>query len=86
MLFLWLATFAAAVSPQIHRLVHPDAASATHFCLLTQVRHGSMALGVLPVVAPAPPALQMWVVRCPDAPVLSSFDYRLSPSRAPPTA
>jgi len=84
MLLLWLGTFALAASPQLHRLLHQDAQSLNHHCLITQVQQYS-ALGDLPpVVAPAAPIAGLESVCSAEFQLLPISDYRLSPSRGPP--
>jgi hypothetical protein len=83
-LLLWLVTFALAASPQLHRLLHRDADSSDHKCLITQIQQQSFAAGIHPTVAPIVLAAKTELVCCAEARFLSARDYRLSPSRAPP--
>ena len=85
MLVLWTATLLIASSPSLHSLLHSDSQDATHHCLVTQVKEhsllacsGTVPVPVLPPVAFAP-------TPCSEVQFASSFDYRLSPSRAPPS-
>ena len=85
MLMLWLGTAAIALSPELHQLLHKDAKSSTHNCVVTQLNRGSVLAGSAPVTAP------LQTLSCIEFPVavesqnFSSTDYRLSPSRAPPS-
>jgi len=85
MLLLWLGTFALAASPQLHRLVHPDAQNLDHHCLITQVQQhlllAAFAAVVVPVAVSPEPAST-----CREAfQFLPACDYGVSPSRAPPS-
>jgi hypothetical protein len=83
-LLLWLVTFALGASPQLHRLLHPDADSSSHKCLITQIQQQSFAAGIHPPVAPPVPATETELVCSAEVRFLSARNYRLSPSRAPP--
>ena len=84
MLTLWLAVVVIFVSPALHQLLHHDSQSDKHECLITHFAKGNflsdalvgVVLVVNPVcvVAPLPVGLKF----------VSSPEYRLSPSRAPP--
>jgi hypothetical protein len=84
MFILWLGTFALTVSPQLHRWLHEDAGSSTHACLITQLRQHTLLVGFAPAVAPPLVLIQTATAEFPEVQFLSSGDYRLSPSRAPP--
>jgi hypothetical protein len=83
-LFLTLQLFAASSS--LHRALHPDAAAPSHHCVITLLSQGQLNApevftGCLVFVAAllfSRPSLH--------AIPASSFDYRLSPSRAPPVS
>ena len=84
MLALWLGTVTLAVSPTLHRLLHADAQSASHVCLITQIKHHPLLSSFVPVAAPLPTASAVE----PAAPAILQLprgcDYCTSPSRAPP--
>jgi hypothetical protein len=84
MLSLWVATYALEVSPSLHNLLHRDASSPTHNCLVTRLQHHSPLVFFGPVLAPTPPVA--WSpLDCPrESNFATPADYRLSPSRAPP--
>ncbi len=86
MLLLWLATWALNVTPQLHLLLHNDAQSPDHNCLITQLQHHSVLTGIAPVVVPTATTDWSEPAGCPEFQLFGSFDYRLSPSRAPPAA
>jgi len=85
MLFLWLATFALAASPQLHQLLHQDAQSLNHHCLITQIKQHSLLSSAPTALAPIPPPVGLGSVCCPDSQFLPTFDYCLFFSRGPPS-
>ena len=84
MLALWLSLGAVVVSPKLHRLVHKDAQTSTHNCVVTQLQQHSVTGGLAPVLAPV--LSDGWTLQpaSPELQVAVSSDHRLSPSRAPP--
>src|SRR5207247_10870896 len=86
MLFLWLATFALAVSPQLHRLLHQDAQSLNHHCLITQIKQHSLIAGAPAALAPVPPPAGLDSICCPESQFVATFDFRICFSRGPPSA
>src|SRR5215469_6647322 len=81
-LFLTLQLFLTA--PWLHGLIHPGADSPNHHCVITVFTHGCVnsADTSLPAVT-----VFLGITFCLlilTSAVFSSFDYRLSPSRAPP--
>lgn len=84
MLALWLAMGVVSVSPALHQWLHDDSKSGKHECLISYLTKGHVLSGAsdgvvllvdpVCIVAPAPAGLTM----------VSSAEYRLSPSRAPP--
>jgi hypothetical protein len=85
MFVLWLGTCAITASPQLHRLLHEDAQSPEHQCLITQLQHQPLLTGFVVILVPVPPVVDVQFVCSIDFQSLSTFDYRLSPSRAPPS-
>jgi hypothetical protein len=81
-LVLFLALQALAVSTPLHLAIHPDAGNPGHHCAITLVTHGqltapttlSVVLNISTVFFQAPA-----VYAAPH-----SFEFRFSPSRAPP--
>jgi hypothetical protein len=83
-LFLTLQVFAASSS--LHQAIHADAAAPSHHCVITLLSHGQLNApevftGCLVFVA----AL-LFLLPSRVATLSASFDYRLSPSRAPPVS
>ncbi|HWV98930.1 MAG TPA: hypothetical protein VNZ64_04475 [Candidatus Acidoferrum sp.] len=85
MLLLWLGLCALEVSPDLHHFIHQDAQNPAHNCLVTQLQQHSVLSGFVPAAAPAPPAVTRTLFSGGDFQFCPSFDYRLTPSRAPPS-
>jgi hypothetical protein len=85
MLLLWFATFALAVSPQLHRLLHHDAQNLNHECLITQIKQQSFAAGCVASLAPVPPLVRIDFVCCDCPQFVPALDYRSSFVRGPPS-
>ena len=86
MFSLWVAMWALEVSPELHRLLHDDAQSPGHTCLVTQFQHNLLLSGFAAATAPPLPAVSYAPLICGDLQFLPSYDYRLTPSRGPPAA
>jgi hypothetical protein len=86
MLTLWVWMCALEVSPELHHFLHKDAQSPAHNCLVTQFQHHSLHPGCAPLLLPARPTEWSPLIAQNYFLVPPSFDYRLSPSRAPPSA
>ena len=84
MLSLWIALWAIGVSPDLHRLLHEDAQSPGHTCLVTQFQHHLLLSGFVAAATPAVPEVSSARLGCGHLQLLSCPDYRLTPSRAPP--
>jgi len=84
MLVLWLATYAISVSPQLHHFLHRDAQNINHQCQITQIKQHSFVHASSKISVPRPMEAILWSVRGTEVQFRPSFDYRLSPSRAPP--
>jgi len=85
MLLLWLVTFALAALPQLHSLLHKDAQTLNHNCLITQLQQHSLLSLATVAVAPAPPPLDLSLSHSCNFEFLPTGEHRLAPSRAPPT-
>jgi hypothetical protein len=86
LLLAWLGVCALEVSPELHHFLHKDAKSPAHTCIITQLQQHSIDTGAAAAVAPVPPAIWNLLVTQEQSHPCASFDYRLSPSRAPPLA
>ena len=84
MIALWLALFALVSLPHAHHLLHTDADSPAHECLITAFAKGQLWLGTLVCATLIP------LVVCVGAAPLARLilpprrDWRFAPSRAPP--
>ena len=85
-LLAWLGVCAVEVSPELHSFLHKDAQSPAHTCLVTQLQKHSIDSGFVPAVTPAPSVGWSSLVTLGELQLFASFDYRSSPSRAPPLA
>ena len=85
MLALWLGSFALTVSPELHRLLHHDSQSVKHECFVTQLSKGSAVSIQVAVPTLAPPWIELSLSFLSEPGCFSLSDYRLSPSRAPPS-
>jgi hypothetical protein len=75
---------AISVSHALHEFLHHDASDGSHFCLLCSIAKGQVSTAAL-ASTPAPPVLARFcALLTADVSTAASFDYRLSPSRAPP--
>ena len=86
LLLLWLVTVAVVASPRLHGFLHADAQQANHACLITQLQHPTILAAVAAISAPPAPPTSGAVIECGSVQFPSSWDYRLSPCRAPPSA
>jgi len=84
MFVLWTWTFLLASSSELHRLLHSDAQSQNHHCVVTQVKEHAILSGISIVEVPVFPMVVLAQVPRHEFQFLSSSYYRLSPSRAPP--
>ena len=85
MLLLWGFILALAASPQLHEYVHKDAQTPGHHCLVTQLQRHALLTGFVAALAPEVRAAEVCWISSDVFQSVASFDYRLSPSRAPPS-
>jgi hypothetical protein len=83
---LWLVTFAISASPQLHLLLHSDASSPSHNCVVTQLQQHSVLGGSEPIGIPVPALAVCSGPGFSSVISLASIDLRLSPGRAPPVS
>jgi hypothetical protein len=79
-----LAATACAASETLHQSLHRDGAAEGHFCLVCFFAKGQVSAEVVAVVSVIAIFYCLGSVRLASAAVAVGFDYRLSPSRAPP--
>jgi len=84
MFVLWIGTVLLGSSPELHRLLHSDANSPNHHCVVTQVKEHSVLSGIAIVTVPVAPTATLTAIPRSEFQFVSTSDYRLSPSRAPP--
>jgi hypothetical protein len=85
MLCLWFGTLALAAAPQLHCLLHDESQNPNHHCLVTQLHEDLLLAGCATLAAPLPACIDAARACHGEFLFLASEDYRLSPSRAPPS-
>jgi len=85
MVSLWVALCGLEVAPDFHRLLHRDAQNPGHTCLVTQFQHHQVLPGFAVAFAPAPPDVAPTFASSATSAFLPAYDYRLTPSRGPPS-
>ena len=86
MLSLWASLCALEASPQLHALLHSDAQNPGHTCLITQLHQHTLLAGFAPSAVPVAPVAVGNLAAVEQSLFFASYDYRLSPSRAPPVS
>jgi hypothetical protein len=86
MLGLLLGISALAVSPQLHHLLHQDSQNANHNCLATQLNKAPLVAGFAGVSIVAPTSVFIGPIGFAELRYFPTSDYRVSPSRAPPSS
>ena len=82
---LLLVASAFSVSPSLHQLLHHNHAGGDQVCLACSLAHGQVSAAEVAIVAVALIFALICGALLQKTSPLSSFDYRLSPSRAPPS-
>ena len=81
---LWLVLAMMGASPQLHHKLHEEANSPEHSCVIEHIGEGAFVFSPDPVVATsAPEPLFSSFAISSDIP--SSRDFRVAPSRGPPS-
>ena len=80
---LLIATF-LAVSGALHQSLHHDASGSHHICLICSFAKGQVNAADVAPVAALLVLCSLFSYRASIPSPLPVFDYRLSPSRAPP--
>ena len=75
-----------SVCQALHQLLHNDAAGSHHLCLVCLFAKGQVSAPDVALVAAVQVLCPLSSLRAADTSPLPAFDYRLSPSRAPPLA
>jgi len=81
---LLLVSGTLSVCHALHQSLHPDGAGNSHFCLVCLFAKGQVSAADVGVVSAAWVFTLFSAIRLFSTSPLPGFDYRLSPSRAPP--
>ena len=73
-----------SVSSALHQLLHNDTAGNHHICLVCSFAKGQVSAADVALVAALLVLCPLFGYRASTPSPLPAFDYRLSPSRAPP--
>lgn len=84
LMFVLLVATACSASQALHQSFHHDSDATGHFCLVCFFAKGHVSAASVALVAAAVAFHCLGSVALARTAALSSFDYRLSPSRAPP--
>jgi hypothetical protein len=84
LILILLISGTLSVSQALHQLLHRDASSGSHVCLACSIAQGHVSAAALAAVPAAPASSWFSVLPAAEVSPLPGFDYRLSPSRAPP--
>ena len=83
MLLLLVAT-TLSVSHALHQSLHQDGAASGHFCVVCSFAKGQVNAAAVALVSAALVFCFFWAVCLVNTFAFPGFDYRSSPSRAPP--
>ena len=83
---LLLVCGALSVSNALHQSLHNDAAGSHHLCLVCLFAKGQVSAADVALVAALLVLCPLLSFRAGNPSPLPAFDYRLSPSRAPPAS
>jgi hypothetical protein len=75
----------SAVSPDLHKLLHPNANAPDHSCVVTTLTKGQVNAGPAALIIVTFVAALLGVALRSETFALPSADYRYSSSRAPPS-
>jgi hypothetical protein len=74
-----------ALTPALHKQLHPDSKASAHFCLVCLLVKGHITTANVASTCLAAVLIWFGASVCAGTFPFASFDYRLSPSRAPPS-
>ena len=80
---VFLAT-TLGMTPALHKQLHPDSKSSDHFCLVCLLVKGQAAAANVSSTSMVAVLILIGALVCAARFPFASFNYRLSPSRAPP--
>jgi hypothetical protein len=81
---LLLVASALSVSHALHQSLHQDGATSGHFCLVCSFAKGQASSAAVAVISAVIVFCCLWGICLVSASPFPGFDYRTSPSRAPP--
>jgi hypothetical protein len=81
---LLLVCGALSVNHALHQSLHNDAGDSHHLCLVCSFAKGQVSAADVAFVAVLLVLCSLFSLRAGNPSPLPAFDYRLSPSRAPP--
>jgi hypothetical protein len=81
---LLLVSATLSVSHALHQALHHDGDRGSHFCLVCSLAKGQVSVAEVGLVSAILVLACLAVFRTASTSPLAGFDYRLSPSRAPP--
>jgi hypothetical protein len=84
-LLLFAALQLLATSEPLHKALHSDAGTPAHHCAVTLLTHGQVSAPAAAVALAVFVATLLFSLPLLKSAAFSSSDYRLSPSRAPPS-
>ena len=83
MLLLLVAT-TLSVSHALHKYLHQDGGASGHFCVVCSFAKGQVSAAAVAVISAALVSCLFWGFCLVNTFAFPGFDYRFSPSRAPP--
>jgi hypothetical protein len=85
-MFLLVVAATLSVSRALHQFLHQDSAAVGHFCLVCAFAKGQVSAAPVAVVSAVLVFCRLGVVCLISTSPFPGFDYRTSPSRAPPSS
>jgi flagellin-like protein len=81
---LLMVAMTFSVSHTLHQFLHRDGAGSDHFCLACALVKGQVSAAAVVLISAVLVPCCFWVICLVHATLFCGFDYRTSPSRAPP--
>jgi flagellin-like protein len=81
---LLMVAMTFSVSHTLHQFLHRDGAGNDHFCLACSLVKGQVSAAAVALVSAVLVLSCFWVICLVHSTPFCGFDYRTSPSRAPP--
>ncbi len=86
LMFVLLLATACSASHALHQSLHRESGASDHFCLVCFLVKGHVAAAPVALVLAVLILFWFGSVGWAGVPAYCCFDYRLSPSRAPPSS